>query len=421
MPKLSPTMEGGTLIKWHKSEGDFVKEGDLLFEVATDKATVEYNALDEGFLRKIIIFEGQDAKVNQPVAIFTETKDESIEGFIKEEPIKEAAPSPSDEETPKETKEVPLSTSLQQTAFSPQPPIENYTFEFPEGTLDGAVFASPLAKKLAREKGIDLSTIKGSGPNGRIMSRDFDLAVKDTPATFGKRDLPKISPGSYVEEALSPLRKIIGEKLQAAKTFIPHFYVQQEVNVKALLEARKELKSFGINITLNDFIVRAVALSLKEHPVINSGYNSADNKIIRFKTIDIAIAVSIPDGLITPIIRFADYKNLGQLSVEIRKLATLAKSLKLEKEQYTGGSFTISNLGMYGINDFQAVINPPQAAILAVGGIKDQPVIENGEIAAGKILTLSLSSDHRVIDGADAAKFIKTVQKFLENPSVLIV
>lgn len=421
MPKLTPTMEGGIIVKWHKKEGDQIKEGDLLFEVATDKATVEYDALDDGFLRKIIIAEGQDAQVNEPVAIFTETADESIEGFEKKEAPKEEAPAPAQGAETPTPKEPAAKTSIGQATFIPEPPLEGYEFEFPTDPFEGRAFASPLAKKLAREKGIDISTVKGSGPNGRVMSRDLDLAQPDVPINFGKRDLPDFPPGSYEEEALTPMRKAIGDKLQASKIFIPHFYVQQEVNAKPMIAVREQLKSSGIKVTFNDFVVRATALALKEHPAINSGYNSADNKIIRFKTIDIAIAVSIDDGLITPIVRYADHKNLGQLSVEVKQLATLAKKEKLTPEQYRGGSFTISNLGMYGINDFQAVINPPQASILAVGGIKDQPVVENGKIVPGKILTLSLSSDHRVIDGADAAQFLKTIQKFLENPSVLIV
>ncbi len=421
MPKLTPTMEEGEIVKWHKKEGDQVKEGDLLFEVATDKATVEYEALDSGFLRKILINEGQDTQVHEPVAIFTVTAGESIEAFKKEDALKEKSLAANGEKEKPAFKEPAATVSIGQVTFTPEPPLTDYKFKFPKAPLEGRGFASPLARKLAREKGVDISTVKGSGPNGRVMSCDLDLAQPDVPINFGRCSLPKFLPGSYEEESLTPMRKAIGGKLQASKTFIPHFYVRQEVNVKPVISVREQLKLSGIKITFNDFIVRATALALKECPTINSGFNSADNKIIRFKTIDIAIAVSVDDGLITPIIRYADYKNLGQISVEVRQLASLAKKGQLTADQYRGGSFTISNLGMFGINDFQAIISPPQASILAVGGIRDQPVVENGKIVPGKTLTLSLSSDHRVIDGADAARFLKTIQKFLESPSVLIV
>ncbi|MEM7174808.1 MAG: dihydrolipoamide acetyltransferase family protein [Chlamydiota bacterium] len=429
MPKLSPTMEAGTIVKWHKNEGDQVKSGDLLFEVATDKATVEYEALDGGFLRQILVTERQEATVNQPVAVFTETAEESLDGYQPEgskpterataqETVSNQSDAPTvTASTPKESagaKPVPAVT------FKPEPPLEDYTFEFATG-FDAYQFASPLAKRLAKEKGIDLSTVKGSGPDGRIMSRDLDLGQKDTVASFGQTALPQEAPGSYVAEPLTPIRKAIGERLQASKMSIPHFYVQQDIAVEPMITAREELKGHGIKVTFNDFILRAAALALKEHCVINSGFDAANNAIIRFKTIDIAVAVSIPDGLITPIIRHADYKNLGQISVEVKQLATLAKEGKLQPHQYRGGSFTVSNLGMFGIHDFQAVINPPQAAILAVGGIRECPVAKEGKIVVGKRMMLSLSSDHRVVDGADAARFLIAMQQLLEAPAVLLI
>jgi len=220
---------------------------------------------------------------------------------------------------------------------------------------------------------------------------------------------------------MSPMRKAIGEKLQASKTFIPHFYIQQDIDVEPMITLREQLKAGGIKVTFNDFIMRAVALSLKEHPVINSGFNSDGSKIVRFKTIDIAVAVSIDEGLITPIVRHVDYKNLGQISSEVRHLAGLAKDGKLQPHQYRGGSFTVSNLGMFGIHDFQAIINPPQVSILSVGGMRDCPVVKDGQVVPGKRMMISLSSDHRVVDGADGARFIVTVQKYLENPTILLI
>jgi pyruvate dehydrogenase E2 component (dihydrolipoamide acetyltransferase) len=428
MPKLSPTMEEGTITKWHKKEGDFVKAGDVLFEVATDKATVEHSALDEGYLRKILIQEGGEAIVNQAVAIFTEKPDESIEGYKPEgiAPKEVAAPAVEGEKKAEEEPSQPKIASpkaatgpMQQPAFVPELPLEHYEFEQPTEMVSGRVRSSPLARRLAKEKGVDLTTVKGSGPAGRVMSRDLPLAQSSGPVAFGRRDLPTIPPGTYEEETLSPMRKVIGQRLQESKTFIPHFYVTQEVRADALTETREQLSAAGVKVSFNDFVVRATALALREHPNVNSGFNSVNMTIIRFKTIDISIAVSMPSGLITPIVRHADYKNLGQLSVEVRDLAKRAKEGKLAREEYVGGSFTISNLGMFGITSFSGIINPPQAAILCVGGIEDRPVVKHGKIVIGKTMHFTLAADHRVIDGADGAKFLKTVQKYLEAPATL--
>lgn len=417
-------MEGGTIIKWHKKEGDEVKADELLFEVATDKATVEYEALDGGFLRKILVHENAEILVNEAVAIFTETKDESIEGYKPEglEEEKVEAPKANPKENSADAKTVPQSkgSTFSQPAFQVEPPLEGYEFEY-GASLDSELHVSPLAKKLAKEKSLDLSTVKGSGPGGRIMSRDLDLAQSGSVVTFGSKKLPTEQPGSYVEESLTPMRKAIGQKLQASKTFIPHFYVQQDIDVQPMMTSREQLKINGVKVTFNDFVMRSAALALKEHPEVNSGFDSVKNTIIRFKTVDIAVAVSIDEGLITPIVRHVDYKNLGQISAEVKQLAGLAKAGKLEPHEYRGGSFTVSNLGMFGIHDFQAVINPPQVSILAVGGMRDCAVVEKGVVAPGKRMMVSLSSDHRVVDGADAAKFLKTFKEYLENPAILLI
>ncbi len=412
-------MEGGTIVKWHKKEGDLVKDGELLFEVATDKATVEHSALDGGYLRKILVGEGKDARVNEAVAIFTESQDESIEGYTPEG-VKEEKEAPEEKKEEAPAPQKGGAPAVAQVAFPIEPPLEDYTFAF-ETEMRERLAASPLAKKLAKEKGIDLTSVKGSGPDGRVMSRDLDLGQPDAPTTFGQTQKPTEKPGSYTEEPVTPMRKAIGDKLQASKATIPHFYIQQDVDVEEMINLREQLKATGIKVTFNDFVMRAVALSLKEHPVVNSGFDAAGGKIIRFQTIDIAVAVSIEEGLITPIVRHADYKNMGQISAEVKQLATLAKEGKLQPHQYRGGSFTVSNLGMFGIHDFQAVINPPQVSILAVGGIRDCPVVKEGEVVPGKRMMISLSSDHRVVDGADGAKFIRSVQKFLENPAVLLI
>lgn len=423
MPKLSPTMEGGTITKWRKKEGDFVQPGDVLFEVATDKATVEHNALDEGFLRKILVADGQEALVNQAVAIFSQAKDESIEAYIpegvqKEEP--KQAPVAS-EQVEAVRVEAPVAKTIAQPAFVPEPPLEEYSFPFPAGEALGRINASPLAKKLAKEKKVDLSTIRGSGPRGRITSHDLDLAQSAASVVFGHREIPSTVPGSYEEEPLTPMRKAIAQRLQQSKNFIPHFYVTQETQVEPLIALREQLQAFGLKPTFNDMIIRASALALREHPQVNSGFHSVNNSIIRFKTIDISVAVSVSAGLITPILRHADYKNLGQISSEVRSLALKAKEGRLQREEYMGGSFTISNLGMYGISEFQGIINPPQAAILCVSGIEEKPVVRNGAIVAGKTMKLTLAADHRVLDGTDSAKFLKTLQKYLENPAALLL
>jgi len=422
MPKLSPTMEEGTIAKWHKKEGEFVNAGDLLLEIATDKATVEHQALDEGWLRKILIQEGSAAKINQAVAIFSETKDESIENYQPKgvEPAKKTAqaaePSASKERAP-ETKTVSSSsTGLVEPAFIPAPPLEHYHFERAEGRAP----ASPLARKLAKEKGLDLSTVKGSGPGGRVTSRDLEYAQPEGLVSFGHEGVPTETPGAYDELAMSPMRKVIAKRLQEAKTFIPHFYVKQLIDAELLVSTRDQLKNIGLKVTFNDLIIRACALALRNHPSVNVGFNSVNQTIIQFKTIDISIAVTIDGGLITPIIRHVDYKSVAEISAEARELADRAKKGKLKEEEYKGGSFCISNLGMFGISEFSAVINPPQAAILAVGGIEERPVVKKGAVIAGKTLALTLSADHRVIDGALAAQFLKTLQTLLENPVALI-
>lgn len=429
MPKLSPTMEAGTIVKWHKKEGDEVKEGDVLFEVATDKATVEHEALDSGFLRKLLVEEGKEAIVNQPIAIFTQSSDESIEGYKTEgADLKEEKASSGEDVTVRENvKESPTitpppvnSVTQAQAVFQPEPPLQDYEFEF-ETHIKDHLAASPLAKKLAKEQGLDLSTTKGTGPNGRVMSQDLKMAQKSTTASFGNLKKSSNLPGSFIEEKLTPMRKIIAERLQASKSFIPHFYTQQDIDIEKMINIRSELKANGIQLTFNDFIMRAAALALKEHPEINSGYDSSKNVIVRFQTIDIAVAVSLEEGLITPVVRHVDYKNLGQISSEVKYLAGLAKKGELKPHQYKGGSFTISNLGMLGIHDFQPIINPPQAAILGVGGIRECAVIKEGLVAVGKRMMVSLSSDHRVIDGIHAATFLNTLQRYLENPAVLLI
>ncbi len=432
MPKLSPTMEGGVIVKWHKHVGDTVEAGDVLMEVATDKATVEYQAIDRGWLRKILVEEGQEALVNQPIAILTEEQNESIESYkppqapsaqLQPEKGAEAIehPLPQAAKAPEEIDQPRRGGVIQQPAFVPEPPLTKQEFRFPSEPLEKRILASPLAKRLAREKGLDLSTVKGSGPNGRIMSRDLERAQPIGAIAFGRREQPQFLAGTYEELTLSPMRKVIGQRLQESKSFIPHFYVQQAIVVDALVSIREQLKTGNIKVSINDFVVKACALTLREHPNVNSGFNSINQTIIQFKTVDIAIAVSLEEGLITPIVRQADFKSLSELSIEVRLLAQRAKEGKLEPKEYKGGSFTISNLGMFGVTDFQAILNPPQSAILAVSAIQDLPIVQNSHIVAGKVMNVTLSVDHRVVDGVAAALFLKTLKNYLENPALLMI
>ncbi len=425
MPKLSPTMEEGTIAKWHKKEGDQVKAGDLLFEVATDKATVEYNSLDDGYLRQVLVGDGKEAKVGDPIAVLTETANESIagykpEGVRREEEKPKAAAEKSAEPKEAAAPKKAAGGSMMQPAHTPEPPLEGY--QFPHAAKVGdRLLASPLAKKLAQEKGVDLASVAGTGPRGRVMSRDLGAAAPTSQLSFSNEAVPTEAPGSYEEIPLTPMRKVIGQRLQESKTFIPHFYVSQEVNADALERLRAELKEGGLKVSVNDFIIKASAFALRDHILVNSGFDSVQGAIVRFKTIDIAVAVSIEAGLITPIVRHADYKTLGQISAEVRELAARARAGKLQREEYSGGSFTISNLGMYGVTQFVGVINPPQAAILAVGGIEERPIARDGQIVVGKTMILTLSADHRVIDGADAAQFLKSLRHYLEHPSLLLL
>lgn len=422
-------MEEGTIAKWHKKVGDHIASGELLLEVATDKANVEYNALDEGYLRKILVEEGQSAIVNQPIAVFTEQADEKIDDYQPEG----TAPSTPEEkssvkEEPKEEKkegsmqkvsENKNSPGIQEPGFSPEPPLENSQYAFLSERAKEGGKASPLAKKIAKEKGIDISQVKGSGPSGRVTSRDLDKDLPNLPAHFGKKGSPKVAAGSFEEEALTPMRKAISERLQQAKSFIPHIYLRQTIDAEPLVSFREQLKNGGLKVTFNDLVIRGCALALREHPEVNVGFDSVKKAIVRFQTIDISVAVTLEGGLITPIVRFADFKNLSEISLEVKELAVRAKLGKLQPHEYRGGSFTVSNLGMFGISDFSAIINPPQAAILAVSGIEDAPVVKNGSVVAGKTMNITLSVDHRVLDGTQAAKFLKTVQKYLENPALL--
>ncbi|MBA3239038.1 MAG: pyruvate dehydrogenase complex dihydrolipoamide acetyltransferase [Parachlamydiaceae bacterium] len=434
MPKLSPTMEVGTLVKWHKKVGEYVNAGDPIVEIATDKATVEHEVLDAGWLRLILLEEGKEAHVNAPLAVLSEEQNESIEGYVPEGTISgatatvvadNAAATPASTTPPSpeaEPKPVPSTPAPIATAPAVAPDTNKTEKQSTNSTSQpasaGRIFASPLAKKLAQDQGIELARVKGTGPGGRIMKKDLSQASSNK---FPKQHTPKLAAGTHEEVTLTPIRKIIAQRLQEAKSTIPHFYVRQAVDVEPLIALRSQLKNYELDLTFNDLIIKAIALTLKDHPDVNCGFDATKKVLLSYKTIDISIAVSIEGGLITPIITHADIKSLEEISAEVKSLAKRAKEGKLEPHEYQGGSFTLSNMGMYGITDFQAIINPPQAAILAVSGITDTPVVKNGQVVAGKLLNITLSVDHRAIDGVAASRFIKALQRRIENPASLLL
>ncbi|ULB09343.1 pyruvate dehydrogenase complex dihydrolipoamide acetyltransferase [Cereibacter azotoformans] len=431
MPALSPTMEEGTLAKWLKKEGDEVRSGDILAEIETDKATMEFEAVDEGILGKILIAEGTaGVKVNTPIAVLVE-EGESADAVSSgktpapEEPKDEAAPA---QEAPKAS-----------PAASPAPAAK------PEGDR---IFASPLARRIATEKGLDLATVKGSGPRGRIVKADVEGAQKpaapaakaeaaapqaDAPAAAAA---PVTSPAAsaasvaklfadreFEEITLDGMRKTIAARLSEAKQTIPHFYLRREVALDALMAFRADLnaklESRGVKLSVNDFIIKACAVALQQVPNANAVW--AGDRILRLKPSDVAVAVAIEGGLFTPVLRDAHQKSLSALSAEMKDLAARARTKKLAPHEYQGGSFAISNLGMFGIENFDAVINPPHGSILAVGaGIRKPVVAKDGAITTATMMSMTLSVDHRVIDGALGAEFLKAIVENLENPIAML-
>jgi pyruvate dehydrogenase E2 component (dihydrolipoamide acetyltransferase) len=396
MPKLSPTMTEGTIAKWHKAVGQHVDADELIIEIATDKATIEHHLPDPGWLRQILAKEGDRIAVGRPLAILSADEKEPISGYVPQEVVIEgelfsaSAPQPS-----------PIVFAAVQTSVSAE---------------EQRIAASPLAKKLSSRDGISLVGIRGTGPGGRIMSRDLEgLRPKKAPEALS---FPLPEGGTL--QSLTPMRQTIGRRLQYSKSNIPHFYVSSNVEVSDLVVRREELKSLGLHVTINDFLIKATSLALIAHPSLRCSYLPDRLSVFQHDHADIAVAVSLPGGLITPIVFQAETKSLLDISKEIRLLAEKAKAGKLQSQEYAGGAFTISNLGMFGIDEFVAIINPPQVAILAIGAISDIPVVKGGSIASGKVLTLTVSADHRAVDGTDAAAFLRTMKELLQDPATLI-
>ena len=413
MPALSPTMEEGTLAKWLVSEGDVVQSGDLLAEIETDKATMEFEAVDQGIIGKLLVAEGTaNVKVNSAIAILLEEGDAAYETVAPSAPAAVAA-------------DVMAAPAVQ--ASAPAAPVAA------SGTR---IFASPLARRIAADNGLDLTAITGSGPKGRIVKADLSTAVAPAAAAapVSAVTMPTSANAAAIEAIyqsrgfktvpLDGMRKIIASRLTEAKQTIPHFYLRRDIRLDKLLRVRGEinkgLEARGVKTSVNDFIIKACALALQKVPTANAVW--AGDRVLQMEASDISVAVAIEGGLFTPVLQDAEAKPLSQLAVEMKDLAARARNRKLAPHEYQGGSFSISNLGMMGIDNFDAVINPPQGAILAVGAGKKRPVVlDDGSLSVATVMSVTMSVDHRVIDGALGAELLNEIVNYLENPLSMLV
>lgn len=418
MPRLSDTMTEGVVAKWHKQIGDSVNEGDLLAEIETDKATMEFEAFpgQEGKLLYIGTGEGESAPVDTVLAILGEDGEdiESLKGG--EAPVVE-------EKTP--VAEMPAPLVPEPVVETPAPVAASTPAAAPVAIeTDGSIKASPLARKLAADKGVDLSMVKGSGDHGRIVKRDIDSfnpAIHTSPQP-GVASAPSVPAGveSFTDTPVSQMRKVIASRLSESKNTAPHFYVTMDIDMDNAIAARKAMNASGeVKISFNDLVVKACALALKKHPVINSSWMG--DFIRSNHHVHIGVAVAIEDGLLVPVLRHADQMPLAAISASVKDLAGKAKDKKLQPADWEGNTFTISNLGMFGVEQFTAIVNPPDAGILAVGGIKQVPVVKDGQVVPGNVMKVTLSLDHRAADGASGAAFLQTVKGFLENPVTMLV
>lgn len=409
MPKMSDTMTEGVLAKWHKKVGDKVKSGDLVAEVETDKATMDFESFQEGTVLYIGVEEGKAVPVDGIIAVLG-NEGEDYKSLLTEST---AAAS-----TPEKSTEVKASTEAAPAAAVAS--TSNVTT-----SNDSRVKASPLAKKLAEEKGIDLSQIKGSAENGRIIKKDVEsfqpAAAGASSAKQTNITLPTyIGQEKYTEVPVSQMRKVIAKRLAESKFSAPHFYLKTTVDMSAAMDARTKMNEVAqVKISFNDIVLKAAAVALKQHPHVNSSW--LGDKIRYNEHVNIGVAVAVEDGLLVPVVRFADGKSLSHISAEVKDFAQKAKDKKLQPSDWEGSTFTISNLGMFGIDEFTAIINPPDACILAVGGIQSVPVVKNGQVVPGNIMKLTLSCDHRVVDGATGAAFLQTLKSLLEEPVRLLV
>ena len=414
MPKMSDTMEEGVIASWLKKVGDEIKSGDILAEVETDKATMELESYDDGVLLHIGVKDGDSVPVDGVIAIIGE-KGEDVDEILKD--IENDTSSGDNSE---EVNETPIEKEIEVKVETPAPAPEEKNIS----SNDERIKASPLAKKLADEKGIDLSNISGSGDGGRIIRKDIE-EYKGIPAKTAEVQkeikLPQIhSEESFEEIPVTQMRKTISKRLAESKFSAPHFYLTMEIDMDNCIEGRKKInESSEVKISFNDIILKACAVALRKHPIVNSSYLT--DKIRINHHVHIGVAVAVDEGLLVPVIRFADNKSLSHISAEVKSLAKRAKDKQLQPSDWEGNTFTISNLGMFGISEFTAIINPNDSCILAVGGIKSTPVVKNGEIVPGNIMKLTLSCDHRLVDGATGAAFLQTLKELIEDPIKILV
>ena len=408
MEALSPTMEEGQVVKWLKSEGDGVKTGEVIAEIETDKATMELTARGDGVLRAILVGEGGTAPVGEVIALIG-TADEDISEL-------QAASLAASEGNGAGEGGGGGGPSDAELAARTDAPAGEAPASGSDSAIDGRIKASPLARRLATESGVELSDVSGSGPAGRIVKRDIEAAIAASPTVVP-------SGAEFEDVPLSQMRKTIARRLTESIGPVPHFFLTIEVDMGRAMEARRTINAMlegeGRKISLNDLIIRATAAALKRHPACNAHW--LGDSIRLFNRVHIGVAVAVEDGLITPIIRDADLKGVAQIGAEVRELAGRAREKKLQPDEYTGATFSISNLGMFGIQEFTAVINPPEAGILAVGGVEEVPVVEAGQVVVRSRMKITMSCDHRVIDGALGAAFLATLKGMLEEPAAILV
>ncbi len=413
MPKLSDTMTEGVVAEWTKKVGDPVSSGEVLAEIETDKATMEFESFYDGFLLHIGVEKGQTAPINAVLAIIGE-KGEDVKKILAEA----AKSAPVVEEAKvEEVKQTPSSEPVAQKVAAPIVSAPAPVVQVAES--NGRVNASPLAKKMANDKGIDLNSVVGTGEGGRIVKRDIDHYI---PHVGGGSVSRKAFVGteSYTDEPVTQMRKTIAKRLAESKFTAPHFYLTLDIDMDNAIALRKSLFELdGTKVSYNDMVIKACGLALREHPTVNSAW--LGDVIRRNEHVHIGVAVAVPDGLLVPVVRFADGKDLTTINAEVKDFAEKAKSKKLQPADWEGNTFTISNLGMFGIEAFTAIVNPPDSCILAVGGIKEVPVVKNGAVVPGNVMKVTLSCDHRVVDGVSGSQFLNTVKKYIENPVALVM
>ena len=410
MPKLSDTMTEGVVAAWHKKIGDKVKTGDLLAEIETDKATMEFESFQDGVLLHIGVEKGKRAPVDSILAILGK-EGEDISALLAAEAAAPAAPVAAPSAAPAPT---PAPTPVvSEVKMATAPVVSQPVAAAPVAVNNGRTKASPLAKKLADEKGLPLNYIPGSGEGGRIVKRDIDAFMA------GSAQGSANAVESFYEVEVSQMRKVIARRLAESKFSAPHFYLTMDIDMDNAMSARKAINEQGMKVSFNDMVVKACAMALKKHPVINSSW--LGDRIRYNDHVHIGVAVAVEDGLLVPVVRHANTKSFAQIGAEVKVFAEKAKAKKLQPQDWEGNTFTISNLGMFGIEEFTAIINPPDACILAVGGIKQVPVVKNGQVVPGNVMKVTLSCDHRVVDGASGAAFLNTIKSFLEQPVLMFV